>query len=304
MTSPKAPTIGFLVGTTHHAWELFTDAFEKQLSTHGWKIGTNINIEYQSASGLQDLYDAIAKDFADPKRKKLPIDIIVTGGTGPVLACKNATKTIPIVFATAGDPVKSKLVQSYAKPGGNLTGISNEQTALVPKRLQYVKDQLGKDLVEMHVGVIGNVNYSNVKLEMKAVKDHALNLGFKYTSGPLRTLRDIRPTIKRLKKKGVNVLFVCTDPLITTNADILNEWALLENLGTMHAFRENHGKGGLMFWGPVFPDMFKRAADFVDMILNGTKPADIPVETPKTFEHHCNKKVAEILGHKSLAATL
>jgi putative ABC transport system substrate-binding protein len=304
MTLPKVPTIGFLVGTTHHAWELFTDAFEKRLSTHGWKIGTDIKIEYQSASGLQDLYDAIAKDFANPKRKKLPIDIIVTGGTGPVLACKKATQTIPIVFATAGDPVNSNLVQSYAKPGGNLTGISNEQTALVPERLQYVKDQLEKDFPKIHLGVVGNVNYSNVKLEMKAVKDHALNLGFKYTSGPLRTLRDIRPTIKRLKKKGVNVLFVCTDPLITTNADILNEWALLENLGTMHAFRENYGKEGLIFWGPVIPKMFESAADFVDMILNGTKPADIPVETPKAFEHGGNKQVAEILGLKSLAATL
>jgi putative tryptophan/tyrosine transport system substrate-binding protein len=294
-------TIGFLVATTHHAWSQFTDAFEKQLSTHGWQIGTNIKIEYQSASGLKDLYQSIAKDFANSKRTP-PIDIIVTGGTGAVLACKKETSKIPIVFATAGDPVNSGLVTS--KPTGNLTGISNEQTGHVPDRLQFIKDNMAKDLVNIHVGAIGNVNYSNVKLEMKAVKDQAPKFGFKYSPGPLKTLRDIRPTIKRLKKKGVNVLFVCTDPLLTTNADILNEWALLEGVATMHAFRENCGQNGLMFWGPVFPEMFKRAADLVDMILKGTSPATIPVETPKKFEHHCNKKVAQILGLKSLAATL
>lgn len=292
-------TIGFLVATTHHAWSQFTDAFEKQLSaTHGWKIGTDIKIEYQSASGLKDLYQSIAKDFANPKRTP-PIDIIVTGGTGAVLACKKETSKIPIVFATAGDPFNSGLVDS--KPTGNLTGISNEQTALVPKRLQYIKDTMKTEypqIHQIHVGAIGNMNYSNVKLEMKAVKDQASNFGFKYSPGPLRTLREIRPTIKRLKKKGVNVIFVCTDPLLTTNADILNEWALLENVATMHAFRENCGKEGLMFWGPVFPDMFTRAADFVNMILKGTSPAAIPVETPKKFEHHCNKKIAEVLDLK------
>jgi putative tryptophan/tyrosine transport system substrate-binding protein len=290
-------TIGFMVATTHHAWSQFTDAFEKKLSTNGWQIGTNINIEYQSASGLKDLYQSIAKDFANPKRTP-SIDIIVTGGTGAVLACKKETSKIPIVYATAGDPVNSGLVAS------NLTGISNEQTGHVPDRLQFIKDNMSKDLVNIHVGAIGNVNYSNVKLEMKAVKDQAPKFGFKCSPGPLSTLRDIRPTIKRLKKKGVNVLFVCTDPLLTTNADILNEWALLEGVATMHAFRENCGQNGLMFWGPVFPEMFKRAADFVDMILKGKSPAAIPFEPPKKFEHHCNKKVAEILGLKSLVATL
>ena len=303
-------TIGFLIATTHHAWSEFTDAFEAELK----KLGTDCTIEYQSASGLKDLYQRIAKDFANPNRTS-PIDIIVTGGTGATLACKQQTaaycpdvkKRIPVVFATAGDPVKSKLVTSIDKPGGNLTGISNEQTALVPQRLKFVKDTMAKEFPQIHpihVGVIGNVKYSNVTEEMKAVKHYALKLGFQHARGRISTLRDIHPTIKRLKKRGVNVLFVCTDPLLTTNADILNEWALLEGIATMHAFRENCGQDGLMFWGPVFPDMFKRAADFVDMILKGESPDKISVEKPKTFEHHCNKKVAEILGLKSLAATL
>ena len=298
-------TIGFLVATTHHAWSQFTDAFEAQLK----RLGTDFKIEYQSASGQQDLYDGIANDFADPKRP-VPIDIIVTGGTGPALACKRATAALklpPVVFATAGDPVYSGLVNSYANPGGNLTGISNEQTDpdLVRKRLIYMRDKLVGDLGEIVVGAIGNVDVTNVQLEMQRVEAAAPGLGLGFFAGPLHAVDDIHPVIKNLKKKGVNALFVCTDPLITTNADILNEWALLENLATMHAFRENCGKGGLMFYGPIFPDMFRRAADFVDMILNASvSPAGIPVEAAKTFEWQCNKKTAEILGLKSLAATL
>jgi putative ABC transport system substrate-binding protein len=288
-------TIGFLVATTHHAWSEFTDAFEAELKT----LKTDFKIEYQSASGLQNLYDEIAKDFANPKRS-VPIDIIVTGGTGPVLACKNATKTIPIVFATVGDI-------SIVSPGGNLTGISNGQTdpALVRRRLVYMRDKLIGDVPKIVVGAIGNARVPNVLSEMKAIEGAASALGLGYFAGKLQKLDDIHGVIQDLKSKGVNALFVCTDPLITTNADILNEWALLENVATMHSFRENCGKEGLMFLGPKFPKMFRRAAVFVDMILSaGASPANIAVEVETECEEHCNKKTANALGLKSLVATL
>jgi putative ABC transport system substrate-binding protein len=289
-------TIGFLVATTHHAWSEFTDAFEDELK----KLGDDFKIEYQSASGLQNLYYEIANDFTNPKRS-VPIDIIVTGGTGPTLACLNATKTIPIVFATAGDPVYSGLV------GKNVTGISNGQTDpdVVRKRLIFMRDKLILDHTKIVVGAVGNVDATNVQLEMQRVKDAASDLGLGYFARPLSGLDDIHQAIKDLKSKGVNALFVCTDPLITTNADILNEWALLENLATMHSFRENCGKDGLMFYGPIFPNMFRRAAVFVDMILSANvSPADILVEVETKFEGHCNKKTANTLGLKSLVATL
>jgi putative ABC transport system substrate-binding protein len=298
-------SIGFLVATTRHAWSEFTDAFEDELR----KLGNDFKIEYQSASGLQNLYDEIANDFADPKRS-VPIDIIVTGGTGPALACKRATaalKPLPVVFATAGDPAFSKLVTTNASPGGNLTGISNGQTDpdLIRTRLVFMRDKLSADHRKIVVGAIGNADNTNVQLEMKRVGDAASDLGLGFFARPLRGLDDIHQAIKDLKNDGANVLFVCTDPLITTNADILNEWALLENLATMHTFRENCGKGGLMFYGPIFPKMFRRAADFVDMILNaGVSPANIPVKVADEFESKCNKKTAEILGLKSLVATL
>jgi putative ABC transport system substrate-binding protein len=306
--------VGFLIATRADLWKPFTDAFETQLKSH-LKNGEEFQIEYQEADGLQKLYRDIAKDFADPKRpkrKKPPIDIIVTGGTGATLACKHQTaadcpdvnKRIPVVFATAGDPVNSGLVDS--KPT-NSTGISNQQTNLVIKRLNYMRDNLAPDMgKKIHVSAIGNDGSPNVQLEKKIVADVARDLGLKFRkSPPLKTQDDIEPVITKLKRQGVNTLFVCTDPLITTNAEILNELAVDNELKTMHAFRVNYGKRGLMFYGPCFPEMFERAADFVYEILSGAKrPSDIPVEEARTFEFECNKKVAEILGLKSLVATL
>jgi putative ABC transport system substrate-binding protein len=295
--------IGFLIAPSADQWKPYTDAFEAQLKSH-LKNGEDFKIEYRAAGGLQKLYREIAKDFADPGRT-LPIDIIVTGGTGAVLACKKATSKLPIVFATAGDPINSGLVAS--KPTGNLTGISNQQTNLVIKRLNYMRDNLAPDMgKKIHMSAIGNDGAPNVQLEKKIVADVARDLGLKFSiSPPLKTQDDIGPVITKLKRRGVNTLFICTDPLITTNAEIINKLALDNKLLTMHAFRLNYGKQGLMFYGPRFPDMFKRAADFVYEILSGAKgPADIPVEEARAFESKCNKKIAGILGLKSLVATL
>jgi putative tryptophan/tyrosine transport system substrate-binding protein len=304
--SMTAKTIGFLVATTHHAWSEFTDAFEAQLN----ELGTEVKIQYQSASGLKDLYQRIAQDFANPKRLD-PIDILVTGGTGAALACKYATAAsnpkLPIVFATAGDPVGTGLVNSLAHPGENLTGISNRQTDpdVVHKRVEIMRKNLSNDLGESFVvGAIGNMNAPNVPLEMKNVEEAAkdFELGF-VPPGNVQTAADIHPVIRDLKRQNVQALYVCTDPLITTNADILNEWARFEKLPTMHSFRENCGKEGLMSHGPVFPIMFRRAAVIVDMILSaGANPGDIPVEVETRFEDYCNKKTATILGLKSLAS--
>jgi len=296
-------TVGFLIATSADLWKPYTGAFEAQLRSH-LKIGEDFKIEYHAADGLQKRYREIAKDFANPKRTK-PIDIIVTGGTGAVLACKKETSKIPIVFATAGDPVNSGLVAS--KPTGNLTGISNQQTNLVIKRLNYLRDNLATDLgKKLHLSAIGNDSVPNVQLEKKIVADVARDLDLKFsTSPPLKTPDDIEPVIKKLVRRGVNTLFICTDPLITTNAERINKLALDNKLSTMHAFRMNYGKQGLMFYGPCFPDMFKRAADFAyDILGRAKRPADIPVEEACTFEFESNKKIAAMLGLKSLAATL
>ena len=296
-------TVGFLIATNADLWKPYTDAFEAQLKSR-LNSGEDFKIEYHAANGLQKRYREIAKDFANPKRTH-PIDIIVTGGTGAVLACKKETSKIPIVFATAGDPVNSGLVTS--KSTGNLTGISNQQTNLVIKRLNYLRDNLAPDLgKKLHLSAVGNDSVPNVQLEKKIVADVARDLGIKFSaSPPLKTPDDIEPVIKKLKRRGVNTLFICTDPLITTNAERINELALDNKLSTMHAFRMNYGEQGLMFYGPCFPEMFKRAADFVyDILGRAKRPADIPIEEAGKFEGGSNKKVAAMLGLKSLAATL
>jgi len=278
--SSGVPTIGFLVGTTYDAWRDYIRAFENQLGTYRWKKGTNFNIEYQVASGLADLYDAIAADFANPKRST-PINVIVTGGTGPTVACIKATETIPIVFATAANG--AALVASAS---GNVTGISNEQTAHVAHRLQHMQANLPTLGRNFRVGPIGNTNAANVQDEMKEVQKQAAKLGLKFyqSTMALQTVDHIHPVMQDLKTNGVQALFVCTDPLITSNADILNEWAVIENLPTMHHFRKNFGQRGTLFWGPKLEDMFSRAADFVRTILHdNTLPG---VETAKSFEHH------------------
>lgn len=280
--SSGVPTIGFLVGTTYDAWRDYIQAFEKQLGTYGWKKGTDFNIEYQVASGRADLSDAIAADFANPKRST-PINVIVTGGTGPTAACIKATKTIPIVFATAANG--ARLVASAS---GNVTGISNDQTPHVADQLKDMQANLPTLGRGFCVGPIGNTNADNVKDEMKEVKTQASNLGLKFyqSTRALQTVDDIHPVVQDLKANGVRALFVSTDPLITSNADIVNEWAVIENLPTMHAFRKNFGQRGTLFWGPKLEDMFSRAADFVYTILHDNRLP--PVETPKpgSFEHH------------------
>jgi putative tryptophan/tyrosine transport system substrate-binding protein len=301
-------TIGFLVPTTRDVWKPLTDAFEAQgVEKYKWKIGCDIGddicIEYQSAGGQQKLYDEIAQRFASKK-----VDIIVTGGTGAALACQCATKEIPIVFATAGDPVACKLVASYDNPGANVTGISNQQTNLVIKRLDYMRDKLAPDLGDhFNVGVIGNTDVCNVALEMQIVEDVAATLGLGFSQcPPLQTQDDILPAIQNLKGQGAQALFVCTDPLITTNAEFINELALDEAIAmpTMHAFQENCGDKGLMFYGPSLPSMFELAGDIVERILRGDLPADIPVQQATTFNSHCNKKTAHILRLGRLVATL
>lgn len=295
-------TIGFLVATTSDVWKPLTDAFQARgVSQYGWDIDTDICIKYKPASGLPALYDEIARDFVSKS-----VDIIVTGGTGPALACQRTTKKIPIVFATAGDPVNCKLVASYDKPGGNVTGISNQQTNLVIKRLDYMRDKLAPDRGnDFNVGVIGNTDVCNVRFEMDIVEDVAATLGLGFSQCPsLQTQEDILPAIKNLKEQGAQALFVCTDPLITTNAEILNQGALDANIATMHAFKENCGDDGLMYYGPSLKSMFESAADVVERILRGDKPADIPVQQATTFDSHCNKTTAQKLGLRNLVSTL
>jgi ABC-type uncharacterized transport system substrate-binding protein len=285
----KRPTIGFLGATTPTVWSAFVAAFLERLRDRGWIDGRNVAIEYRWAEGRESRYDDFAAEFV-----RLNVDVIVTAGTGAVVAVKKATSTIPIVFAAAGDPVGTGLVHSLSRPGGNVTGLSNQQTDLAGHRLELLRTVAP---TIRRVAVLGNINTQNVLLEMDEVSASAVKLGLETSRLEIKKADDITPGIEALKGK-VDALYVCTDPLITTHRTDINTMAVSQKLPTVFAFREYVTSGGLLSYGPNFPDLFRRAGDFVDKILRGAKPADIPVEQPVTFDLIINMTTAKALGLK------
>jgi len=276
-------TIFFLVATTPHAWKPYTDAFEAQLRTHPRL--PEYQIQYQPASGVQELYEAIATRFVN---NAVSGDVIVTGGTRPTLACANATKIIPIVYATAGLDDLS---------GNNVTGISNQQVQHVTDRFDYVIETINPNQ-DFCFSTIGNTDARNVRLEMDEVENQAnrRKLNFHKNTMPLQTADEIKPVLENLARSGVKGVFVCTDPLITTNAELLNEWALVYGLSTTHSFEENWGTKGHMWCGPKLKDMFETAADFVARILSGEDVSKIKSEVAKTLDKNVHKAIGRMLG--------
>jgi putative tryptophan/tyrosine transport system substrate-binding protein len=298
-------SMGFLGATSQDVWQDWYDAFVVQLASNGLVEGANLCIDARWAKGLDSNYRDFAQDFVSND-----VDIIVTGGTGATLACKNAVAgtKIPVVFATAGDPVDCNLVHSYQKPGGNLTGLANQQSNLVRSRLDVVREWLGDDLGTINLGVLGNDGVCNVKNEMNLVPLLASGLpGFSGTT-PLpitcnSAIAPIRSIIESaMREKKVNVLYVCTDPYVTTIASDLNELAIKLKLPTMHAFREYVDKyQGLMSYGPNYKQLFVSAANVVrDILILQKEPANYPVTHADAFEHCGNKTTAELLGLVSL----
>lgn len=284
----KVPTIGFLGATTPTIWSANVNAFVNRLRELGWIDGRNVVIEYHWGEGRDDRFAELAAEFVDRK-----VDVIVTAGTTAVMAVKKATSTIPIVFAAAGDPVRTGLVASLARPGGNVTGLSNLQTDLGGRRLELLRE-IAPAIKK--VAVLGNVGSPLIALEMDGVQAAAAKLGLEAVRLEIRKTEDIVPSIEALKGAAVDALYVCTDPLLTTHRVRINTLAIGQKLPTMNAFREYVTAGGLVSYGPNFPDLFRRSADYVDKILRGTKPADIPVEQPLKFDLVINNTTAKALG--------
>jgi putative ABC transport system substrate-binding protein len=283
----RPATIGFLGATKHSAWGEFIAPFEQQLRKQGWISGHNLEIDYRWADGQTDRFEKIAKDFVDHG-----VDVIVTAGTSAVAAAKKATKTIPIVFAAAGDPVRTGLVRSLAHPGGNVTGLSNGQTDLAGKRLALLR-QAVPGLKKL--GIIGNRASANVRLEMDALQKAARKFKLDTITRDIRREPQIAAAIKGMKGK-VDALYVCTDPFVTHHQIGINTLAAGAGLPAMQAFRHHIEAGGLISYGPDFRDLFGDAAGIVDRILRGTKPADIAVKQAKKCELVVNLHTAKALG--------
>ena len=283
----KLPTIGFLGASTPSAQSQWVAAFVQRLRELGWIEGRTVAIEYRWAEGRSERFAEIAAEFV-----RLKVDVIVTAGTAAVLAAKQATSVIPIVFAVAGDPVGSGLVASLARPGGNVTGLSIQATDLAGKRLELLREVVPG---LRRLAIMANVGNPGAVLEMGEVQAAARTLGLEVATLEIRRAEDIAPAFEALKGRA-DALYVCADPLVITNRIRINTLALGARLPTMHGIREYVEAGGLMSYGPNFPDLFRRAADYVDKILRGAKPADIPVEQPTKFDLVINLTTAKALG--------
>ena len=282
----KLPTIGFLGTTTPSAWADYVPAFVQRLRELGWIEGRTVAIEYRWAEGRNDRFNEIAAEFA-----RLKVDIIVTSG-GAGVAAKQATSTIPIVLALANDPVGSGLATSLARPGGNVTGLSLLAPDLAGKRLENLRRVL-PDV--RRLAILGNAGYPAAVVEMVDLQLTARKLGLEAMIPEVRRAEDMAPTIEQLKGR-VDALYVCADPLISTNLVRINALALAAQLPTMHGARYYVDGGGLMSYGPNYRDMFRRAGDYVDKILRGTRPGDLPIEQPTKFELVISLKTAKALG--------
>jgi putative tryptophan/tyrosine transport system substrate-binding protein len=285
----KLPTIGLLSATTPLVESQRVAGFKQRLRELGWIEGRTVAIEVRWAEGRAERAAEIAAEFV-----RLKVDVIVTSGTTPALAVKQATSAIPIVFATAGDPVGTGLVASLARPGGNVTGSSIQQTDLAGKRLELLHELIPG---LRRLAILANVGSPNAVLDMREVQAAASTFGLEVTPFEIRRAEDIAPGFEALKGRA-GALHVVTDPLVQTNQVRINTLALGARLPTMHGFRELVEAGGLMSYGPNFPALFRRAAEFVDKILRGAKPADIPVEQPTKFDLVINLTTAKALGLK------
>jgi len=283
----KLRTIGFLGQSTRSAGSEWVAAFGQRLRELGWIEGRTITIEYRWAEGREERFAQGAAELV-----RLKVDVIVTSGTQSVVACKQATSVIPIVFATAGDPVGSGLVASLARPGGNVTGLATLAADLAGKRLELLREVV---LGLRRLAIMGNVGNPFIVLELREVQAVAGTLGLEVLPFEIRGAQDIAPAFEMLKGRA-DALYVCTDALATTNRIRINTLALGARLPTMHGTRDYVEAGGLMSYGPNFPDLFRRAADYVDKILHGVKAGDIPVEQPTKFDLVVNLTTAKALG--------
>ena len=282
----KATNIGFLVSgapVSHGPWFA---ALAERLRELGWIENRNIKIEYRWAEGRPELYTEIANEFV-----RMNVDVIVALGAGPVLAAKRATTTIPIVFPASGDPVGTGLVQSLKQPGGNVTGLSLQQAELGTKRIELLREVV-PDL--RRLAILTNLSNPVNQVELGEIQGTAQILKIDIAPVDIRRAEELAPGFASLKE--ADALYIIADPLLNTNRVRINTLALTARLPTMFSFRENVEAGGLMSYGPNWTDLFRRAAEFVDSILRGAKPADIPVEQPTNFSLVINLTTAKVLG--------
>jgi putative ABC transport system substrate-binding protein len=282
---PAPPTIGFFGTTSPATWAEWTPAFVQRLRELGWIEGRTVTIEWRWAEGRSERFAEIAAELV---RRK--VDVIVTSGGG-VPAAKQATSVIPIVFPLAADPLGGGLVASLSRPGGNVTGLSQQAADVAGKRLEILREMLPR---LRRVAVLADVGIAQSVIETDEVEVAARPRGVEVVKLEIRHADDIAPVLKTLKG-GADALYVCIGPLTNSSRTLINTLANGTRLPTVHGSRPYVEAGGLVSYGPDITDMFRRAAEYVDKILRGAKPGDLPVEQPTKFELVINLKTAKAL---------
>jgi putative tryptophan/tyrosine transport system substrate-binding protein len=283
----KLPTIGFLGANTPSVQGRWTAAFVQRLQELGWVEGRTVAIEYRWAETRFERSPEIIAEFV-----RLKVDVIVTHATANILAAKHGTSVIPIVFAAVGDPVGIGIVDSLARPGGNITGLSNQFTDAAGKRVELLREVVPG---LRRLAVLANVGVANAVLEIAEVEAAARTLGFEAATSDIRRAQDIEPAFMALRGRA-QALYIFGEPLVNTNRARISALALDARLPTIGGFRELVDAGGPISYGANLTDQFRRAAEYVDKILRGTKPGDMPVMQPTKFELVINLKTAKTLG--------
>ena len=285
----KVPQIGFLSVTSPSDRPSLVDAFRQRLRELGWVEGQNIVIDYRYAEDRVDRLPALAAELV-----RLKVDVIVSAGTQGVTAAKNATETIPIVMIAVRDPVGTGLIASLARPGGNVTGVSGYAgLVIVAKQLELLKETVPKI---RRVAILSNPANAYHQLAIREVNVAARSLGVQLQLLEARGPNEFDGAFAAMAKERVGALLVLSDSMFNSHRTRIADLAARSRLPAAYGVRESVEAGGLMSYGPSFLDFYRRSAAYVDKILKGVKPADLPVEQPTKFELVINLKAARSIG--------
>jgi putative tryptophan/tyrosine transport system substrate-binding protein len=284
----KIARIGFMGNSTAALEANLVGAFREGLREQGYEEGRNIAIEYRWADGNYERFSVLVTELIAVK-----VDVIVTAGTPAALAMKNATTTVPLVMVAVGDPVGTGLVPSLARPGGNLTGLSSIAPDLEGKRLQLLREVVpALSHVAMFVNSFNPFHVSS----MKQARAAAQAMGIKLQLHDISKSEDLDGAFAAIREERPDALLILADRIFLHNRERLMDFTREQRLPNVNAYKELVEIGGLMSYGPSYEDMHKRAAIYVDKILKGAKPADLPIEQPNKFTFIVNLKAAKALG--------
>ena len=285
----KAPSIGYLSTGSPSSSTQTIEAFRQGLHELGYAEGKNITIEYRFAEGREDRLRQFASELV-----RLKVDVIFVSATVATLATKNATTTIPIVFTIVDDPIAFGLIDSLGHPGGNITGLtSGAGPGLYGKRLELLKETFPR---VSRVAVLWNPDDPGSVINMRGMETPARSLSLKLQSVEMRDPNDLQQAFSAMKRERAEALVTILGALVGSQRSRIVDLAAKSRLATMSAESRWTEAGGLMSYGPDYADLYRRAATYVDKILKGAKPAELPIEQPTKFEFVINLKTAKQIG--------